>query len=83
MYYIYVIQSESQNWRYVGMTNDIRRRFHEHNSGFVRATRNKMPFKLVYLEKISTRIEARNREKWLKSGYGREYIKNQIGNIPR
>lgn len=78
MYYVYVIQSKNEKWRYIGMTKDIDRRFHEHDNGYVKATRKRRPFTMIYLERVLTRPEARVREKWLKSGWGREHIENCV-----
>jgi putative endonuclease len=78
MYYIYVIKSKKDNKFYTGFTNNLNRRLQEHNQGKVStpSTRNRGPFELVYKELAKTRIEARAREKYLKSGCGREFIRN-------
>jgi putative endonuclease len=60
---------------YVGMTTDLDRRLKEHNDGKSRTTRPYRPFKLIHTEVFSTRLEARAREKQLKSGYGKEFLK--------
>lgn len=61
---------------YVGFTEDLERRIKEHNSGKTSSTKAWVPWELLYSEKVSTRIEARNREKYLKSGIGKEYLKS-------
>lgn len=77
MFTIYVIYSESHKVKYTGQTEDIERRLYEHNHGLLgRHTKNKGPWKLVYSETVSSRSEALIREKYLKSGVGREYLKN-------
>ncbi|MCX7875381.1 MAG: GIY-YIG nuclease family protein, partial [Melioribacteraceae bacterium] len=53
----------------------IERRLHQHNSGYNKTTKPYKPFKLIYFEKLESRIEARQREKYFKSGIGREKIK--------
>ena len=78
MYCVYSIKSRGKNYIYVGITNDIERRTNEHNKGWVKTTRSFAPFKTVLVEKYPTRIEAREREKYLKSGCGKEYLKNII-----
>ena len=75
MYKVYVLQSESTNELYKGFTQDIEKRIREHNTGKTRSTRNKGEWRLVYYENCKTRIESRGREKYLKSGIGREYLK--------
>ena len=74
MYYVYLLKSESRNFVYKGLTDNLERRISQHNSGRVRSTKNKMPLKLIHFEKYATRTEAREREKYFKSGIGREEI---------
>jgi putative endonuclease len=76
MFIVYVLESEIYKRVYVGMTNDPERRIKEHNSGKTRSTRFYRPWKVLLTESFQTRIEARKREKYLKSGIGREFIKN-------
>ena len=74
MYSVYVLRSLKTNRRYVGLTNSLNRRIEEHNSGKNRSTKGFSPWSLMYCEKFENRIEARNREKHLKSGVGRAYL---------
>ncbi len=80
MYYVYILRSEKDSRFYTGLTKDISRRLREHNSGNVRSTKNRIPFELVYKEEFVNRTKARIREKFFKSGSGREFRDN---NIPR
>ncbi|WP_425076867.1 GIY-YIG nuclease family protein [Psychroserpens sp. S379A] len=75
MYYVYVIRSEIDNRLYKGMTKRLESRIKEHNLGFTKSTKGYLPWKLVYKEVYNTRIEARAREKFLKTGKGRDYLK--------
>ncbi|MFA6437554.1 MAG: GIY-YIG nuclease family protein [Candidatus Paceibacterota bacterium] len=75
-YCIYVIKSISHKYIYVGLTNNYERRINQHNKGKERTTRHYRPFKSVLTEEFKTRIEARKREKYLKSGIGKEYLKS-------
>jgi putative endonuclease len=75
MYFVYAIKSSIRNYIYVGITNNIDRRFTEHNSGKNKTTRQYRPFSLIYSEKFNTRLEARQKEKVLKIGCGEEYLK--------
>jgi putative endonuclease len=75
MYYVYAIKSLNRNYIYVGMTKDIEKRLKEHNYGENRSTKAYRPFELIYKEVFSLRIEARIREKYLKSGAGKEFLK--------
>ncbi|MFA6007938.1 MAG: GIY-YIG nuclease family protein [Candidatus Shapirobacteria bacterium] len=76
MYYVYILKSIKTREFYKGITNDLNRRLLEHNSGKNMSTRNKKPWKMVYYEECSDRIEARKKEKYFKSGFGRELLKN-------
>ena len=78
MYCIYVISSEIKKYIYVGLTNDFKRRFNQHQEGRNKTTRIYRPFKLILKEEFQTRLEARDREKYLKSGSGKEWIKKGL-----
>jgi putative endonuclease len=78
MFTVYAIKSLIKNYIYVGLTNDIERRLNEHNSGNNKTTKPYLPFVLIYSEVVNTRIEARKREKYLKSGIGKEFLKKLI-----
>ena len=79
MFYVYAISSKVKNYIYVGLTNNFERRLDEHNSGQNKTTRPYKPYKLILVEKFETRLEARLREKYLKSGIGKEFLKRIIG----
>jgi putative endonuclease len=76
MYFVYILQSQKTGEYYKGITKDLGRRLSEHNSGKNKSTKSKMPWTLVYSEECYDRIEARVREKYFKSGFGRELLKN-------
>lgn len=78
MYYTYVIQSEKDKGFYTGFTNDLQKRFNEHNSGKVSSTKNRCPFVLIYYEACLDQQDAKCREKYLKSGMGKRYLKNRL-----
>lgn len=75
MYYLYVLKSLKTGNYYKGITNNYERRLKEHFSGESKTTKKMLPFRLVYLEDCRNRTEARKLEKFFKSGYGREIIK--------
>jgi putative endonuclease len=75
MFHVYAIKSLSRNYIYVGMTNNLERRLNEHDNGENRSTKAYRPFVLVCTEEFRSREEARKREKFLKSGVGKEYLK--------
>lgn len=74
MVYVYVIESEKKNFRYIGITNNIKRRLVEHGCGKNKSTSFYKPFVLVLSEKYQDYKEAREREKFLKSGQGRKFL---------
>ena len=78
MYFVYVLQSMKDGFLYIGMTSDLEKRIKRHNAGYERSTRRRIPFKLLHHELLPTRQEARAREKYLKSGIGRESLKKSL-----
>jgi putative endonuclease len=81
MHYVYVIKSLKDKKLYVGHTDDLKRRFIEHNTGQVESTRLRKPFKLLYYEACNLLKDALKREKALKTGFGRAYLKRRLGDI--
>lgn len=75
MFIVYVLRSYSTGKLYIGQTLNLERRLQEHQEGTARYTRGRGPWTLVYTETYPTRSEAMIREKYLKSGQGREYLK--------
>ncbi|XOV92961.1 MAG: GIY-YIG nuclease family protein [Bacteroidota bacterium] len=75
-YYVYVLRSVNFDRYYTGMTSNPEKRLVEHNSGLTKSTKPFIPWEIVFLEKFETRTDARKREKYLKSGSGREFLKN-------
>jgi putative endonuclease len=72
---VYVLKSQA-NWRfYVGMTTNLEKRLKEHNSGYTKSTKGFVPWIVFFFEEFETREEARKREIYLKSGVGKEKIK--------
>jgi len=78
MYFTYALKSIGKNYIYVGITNNLTKRINQHNGGKEKTTRPYKPFILIYKEELETRREARNREKYLKSGFGKEFLKTLI-----
>jgi putative endonuclease len=77
-YTVYVIQSKVDNRLYVGMSKNVQNRLQEHNIGRVFSTKGYRPWILVYTEFIGERKNARQREKYFKSGFGKEHLKSII-----
>ncbi|HTE48480.1 MAG TPA: GIY-YIG nuclease family protein [Candidatus Paceibacterota bacterium] len=78
MYFVYVLKSKKDYKLYYGLTDNLKRRIREHNNGEVSSTKSRVPFELVYFENTRNIKEARQREKYFKSGFGRKYIKNKL-----
>jgi len=77
-YYIYVLKSDKDNKLYVGYTENLKNRIEQHNSGLVSSTKHRRPVELVYFEGCLNKNNAIAREKQLKTGFGRRYLKGRI-----
>ena len=77
-YYTYVLFSEKDSKLYIGWTDNLRHRINMHLNGLVQSTKNRLPMKLVYYEACISQKKAIEREKALKTGFGRNYLKNRI-----
>jgi len=77
MYYAYILQ-DADGKLYKGVTNNIVRRFREHNSGHTKTTKKMRGLKVIYTEAFNTFQEARAREKYFKTAAGRKFIKTNI-----
>jgi len=76
MYVVYAIKSKRDGRIYVGFSANLERRIKEHNAGQVFSTKAYRPWKLIYKEEVKDRKEARTREKYFKSGFGKELLKS-------
>jgi putative endonuclease len=81
MYYTYVLHSKKDNGLYIGYTKDLKTRIKQHQDGKSISTKNRLPLSLVYYESFIMDSGARAREKYLKSGYGREQLKGILKNL--
>jgi len=81
MYYVYVLFSDRDKKFYTGFTDDLKRRVAEHNAGRVRSTSDRRPLRLVYYEACLNQEDAIHREKYLKTTFGKEYIRKRINNF--
>lgn len=82
MWKVYAIRSLAKNYIYVGLTDNIVRRLKQHNNGYNKTTKSYRPFEIILVENYPNRNKARNREKYLKSGCGKEFLKT-LKNKPR
>ncbi len=81
MEYVYVLQSLKDKKLYVGYTNNLKRRFSEHNAGRSKVTKERGPFKLLYYEACNQKEDALKRELQLKTGFGRQYLKRRLSDL--
>ena len=78
MHYVYVLESEIDKKWYTGCTHDLKERLRLHNAGKVQSTKDRRPLRLIYYEACITQSDAYRREKYLKTTYGKRYIKNRL-----
>jgi putative endonuclease len=78
MNYTYVLKSIKDKKLYTGCCNDLRKRFKGHNENKVLSTKGRGPFRLIYYEACVNQQDAYAREKYLKTGMGKRYLKNRL-----
>ena len=78
MFYVYVLLSEVDNQFYTGATGDLKSRIKQHNEGNVPSTKNRRPLELLYYEACPSQEDASRREKYLKTGMGKRYLRNRL-----
>ena len=78
MHYVYVLKSKTSGKLYAGFTNNLRERFNQHNNNLSGYTKGRGPFELIYYEVCEDKFDALAREKYLKSGMGKRYLKNRL-----
>jgi len=78
LFYTYVLQSGKDNKFYTGYTKNIELRFEQHSKGLVQSTRFRRPLKLIYFEACLNQQDATHREKYLKTHYGKMFLKNRL-----
>jgi putative endonuclease len=79
-HYVYVLRSLADHQLYVGFTRKLRERVETHNRVLVPSTKKRTPFQLVYWEGCLNQTDATRREKYLKTAWGKRYIKNRLRN---
>ena len=79
-YYVYVLKSMIDGKFYTGFTSDLEERIKAHNSGKVLSTKRRIPFEIIYYEFSININDAIHREKYLKTTYGKRFIKQRVKN---
>ena len=77
-YYTYVLESLKDGNNYTGYTEDLRSRFEQHQAGEVQSTKYRRPLKLIYFEGCLNKDDALRREKYLKTHYGKMFLKKRL-----
>jgi len=80
MFFVYVLKSKKDGGFYTGFTDNLDQRIKKHNDGSVISTRTRKPFELVYLEGCKNKTDALHRKIYLKTSWGKRYVKNRIKN---
>ena len=77
-FYVYVLYSERFNRLYIGYSSDLKKRFLQHNQGKSKATKPFRPYQLIFYEAFTEESDAKAREVYLKSGWGRRSLKKML-----
>ena len=77
-FYTYVLRSKTDGNKYIGFTNNLRKRVEEHNAGKGSATTPRRPFELMYYEACRSEEDARRRERYLKTTGGRRFLAKRL-----
>ncbi|MBM3248279.1 MAG: GIY-YIG nuclease family protein [Candidatus Omnitrophica bacterium] len=80
MFYVYQLYSQKDKGFYIGYTTNIEGRIKKHNNGEVISTKDRRPLLEIYREGYISEKDAKGREKFLKSGAGRRFLKKQLRN---
>jgi len=78
MYYTYVLQSTKDGRWYTGVTGNLRARVADHLNGRVESTRHRRPLRLIYYEACLSEADAKRRERYLKTGKGKRYLRQRL-----
>ena len=78
LHFVYVLKSGKDKKFYTGYTKNLKLRFEQHQKGLVDSTKDRRPLKLIYFEACISQKDATHREKYLKTYYGKLFIKNRL-----
>ena len=81
MCYTYLLENKNDKTWYIGYTSDLKNRLSHHQNGSgAETTKRKIGWVLIYYEAYLNKKDAEGRERFLKSGSGRKYLKKQLLN---
>ena len=78
MYYVYVLKSLKDNHLYIDYSNNLQQRFDYHNKGYVKSTKSRRPFELIFYESYKSMSDAKRREKYLKTNKGKTTVQMML-----
>ena len=78
MFFVYILRNQASRRHYTGYTTDLTQRLGQHNHGITKSTKSRGTWELIYKESFETKSEAIRREKFLKSGRGREELRRLL-----
>ena len=81
MYYVYILRSSKSNILYYGYTEDLKKRFSEHNNGKSKFTKGHLPWKLVFYCAFVNKQKAKDFELYLKSGSGKAFVYKRLVDV--
>jgi len=81
MFFVYAIKSLNKDYTYVGLTDHVIRRFHQHNNGYEKTTKPYRPFLLIFSMEFPDRVSARDKEKYYKTANGKRKLQNIYNEI--
>jgi len=83
MFYVYILKNERDHNFYTGYTKNLKKRLEEHNKGINESTKLRRPLRLIYYEACLNKEDAIHREKYLKTSWGKRFIKTRLNNYLR
>lgn len=78
MFYTYILLSPKSHLFYIGSTKNLKTRLQLHNTGQVKATKPNIPWHLIWYCGFLTEREAKNFERYLKTGSGRAFAYKRL-----
>jgi len=73
-FYAYVLESQKDKEKYIGYTNNLKKRIEEHKKGLSFSVKPRLPIKLIYFEGCLNQEDAKRRENYLKTTQGRRFL---------
>ena len=77
-FFVYCLYSDARDRLYIGQTEDLQKRFKQHQDGKVVSTKPYLPYRIIYFEEVPDRASAFRREKELKSASKRKFLRSFI-----